>query len=464
MIQIISFLRCLKRFSIALGIATIGLLSISGGTALAHNAFSDSSPADGEVLASPPQTWTITFTKPVPLGSASGQVVKEDGTRQDLPDPRTGATDNVIVFDLPQNLTGTVTGRWRLVGTDGHVISGRVKFTAPQASVVIPSEPSVVIPSEPPLVPSEQIGSAETTSVSSTTEDLAIPEQVRFFIRFLTFVSVMLLGGLLFTNWYIAQGTLSIPRGRLLAHIAVAGLAATPIVSLWILIDDIQGSDGSFWDALSTMTSLSIGPMIMFRIGVGVAILFLTRNLFKRNAIDDRASAHLALLLAMYCVALAYGGHSRSLASPWLGIPTDVLHVIAVCVWVGGLIAVLLVVVPAVSIEQSLTAIERFGYAAERAVPVIVVTGVIQSLRLHASVWSVFSSSHGVLLLLKVALVIVMLLLGNRNRKILLQRRYRKNTRTEASRTMLVRASIFEALFGATSIGITAVLVAVTPT
>ena len=234
MIEIISFLRYLKRFSIALGIATIGLLSISGGPALAHNAFSDSSPADGEVLASSPQTWTITFTKAVPLGSASGQVVKEDGTRQDLPDPRSGATDNVIVFDLPQNLTGTVTGRWRLVGTDGHVISGRVKFTAPQVSVVIPSEPPVVTPSEPPVVtpnepslaPPEQIGSEETTSGSTATEDLAIPESVRFFIRFLTFVSVVLLGGLLFTNWYIAQGTFSIPRGRLLTHIAVNPITA----------------------------------------------------------------------------------------------------------------------------------------------------------------------------------------------------------------------------------------------
>ena len=472
MIEIISFLRYLKRFSIALGIATIGLLSISGGPVLAHNAFSDSSPADGEVLASSPQTWTITFTKAVPLGSASGQVVKEDGTRQDLPDPRSGATDNVIVFDLPQNLTGTVTGRWRLVGTDGHVISGRVKFTAPQVSVVIPSEPPVVAPSEPPVVtpsepplaPSEQIGSEETTSGSTTTEDLAIPESVRFFIRFLTFVSVVLLGGLLFTNWYIAQGTFSIPRGRLLTHIAVIGLAATPILSLWILIDDIRGGDGSFGDALSTATSLSIGPMIMFRIGVGAAILFLTRNLFKRNAIDDRASAHLALLLAMYCVALAYGGHSRSLASPWLGIPADVLHVISVCVWVGGLIGVMLVVLPAINIEQSLSAFERFGYAAQRAVPVMIVTGVIQSLRLHGDVWSVFSSSHGVLLLLKVAVVIVMLLLGNRNRKIFLQRQYRNNSRTEGSRAMLVRASIYEVLFGATTIGITAALVAVTPT
>ena len=192
--------------------------------------------------------------------------------------------------------------------------------------------------------------------------------------------------------------------------------------------------------------------------------MFLTRNLFKRNAIDDRASAHLALLLAMYCVALAYGGHSRSLASPWLGIPTDVLHVISVCVWVGGLIGVMLVVLPATNIEQSLSAFERFGYAAERAVPVIVVTGVIQSLRLHGDVWSLFSSSHGVLLLLKVAVVIVMLLLGNRNRKIFLQRRYRNNSRTEASRGMLVRASIYEVLFGATTIGITAALVAVTPT
>ena len=454
--QITPIFHWLKRIFVSIVIAIIGLLSLSGGAALAHNSISDSSPAEGEVLASPPTLWTITFAKSVPLESASGQVVTDTGQRQYLPNPRNGTTDNVIVFDFPQNLTGTITGRWRLVGTDGHVISGRVTFTAPQATTSAPNE-TTAAPNVIPAAP------AANASLPLEMEDASISETIRVSTRFITYVAIILLGGLLFANFYIAQGALSTPRGRLLTHIAAIGTLVTPIISLWILVDDVCGSDGSIGSALSTVLSLSVGPMIIFRIAAGAAIVFFTRSLLKRKIFDDSGTRLLALLLTMYCVALAYGGHSRSLASPWLGVPTDVIHVIATSVWLGGLAAVVVVIIPAVNIEQSMIAFERFGFAAQRAVPVIMVTGVIQSLRLHGNVWSVFSSSHGLLLLAKVSVVMIMLLLGNRNRKFLASRRNSQHRHPKISRATLMRASIYEALFGATTIGITAVLVAVTP-
>ena len=455
--QITPIFHWLKRIFVSIVIAIIGLLSLSGGAALAHNSISDSSPAEGEVLASPPTLWTITFAKSVPLESASGQVVTDTGQRQDLPNPRNGTTDNVIVFDFPQNLTGTITGRWRLVGTDGHVISGRVTFTAPQATTSAPNE-TTAAPNVIPAAP------AANASLPLEMEDASISETIRVSTRFITYVAIILLGGLLFANFYIAQGALSTPRGRLLTHITTIGTLVTPIISLWILVDDVRGSDGSIGSALSRVLSLSVGPMIMFRIVAGATIVFFTRSLLKRKIFDDSGTRLLALLLTMYCVALAYGGHSRSLASPWLGVPTDVIHVIATSVWLGGLAAVVVVIIPAVNIEQSMIAFERFGFAAQRAVPVIMVTGVIQSLRLHGNVWSVFSSSHGLLLLAKVSVVMIMLLLGNRNRKFLASRRNAQHRHPKISRATLMRASIYEALFGATTIGITAVLVAVTPT
>ena len=454
--QIVPLFHWLKRLFVSIVIAIIGLLSLSGGPALAHNSISDSSPAEGEVLASPPTLWTITFAKSVPLESASGQVVTDTGQRQDLPKPRIGASDNVIVFDFPQNLTGTITGRWRLVGTDGHVISGRVTFTAPQATTSAPNE-TTAAPNVIPAAP------AVNASLPLEMEDASISETIRVSTRFITYVAIILLGGLLFANFYIAQGALSTPRGRLLTHIAAIGTLVTPIISLWILVDDVRGSDGSIGSALSRVLSLSVGPMIMFRIVAGATIVFFTRSLLKRKTIDDSGTRLLALLLTMYCVALAYGGHSRSLASPWLGVPTDVIHVIATSVWLGGLAAVVVVIIPAVNIEQSMIAFERFGFAAQRAVPVIMVTGVIQSLRLHGNVWSVFSSSHGLLLLAKISVVLIMLLIGNRNRKFLASRRNSQDHHQRISRATLMRASIYEALFGATAIGITAVLVAVTP-
>ncbi|MGA0895330.1 MAG: copper resistance CopC family protein, partial [Ilumatobacteraceae bacterium] len=112
------------------------VLSVPG-TADAHNALESSSPSPGEVVAVSPPTWTLDFTSPVPLESASGEVVLADGSRLDLDAPVHGASDRSIVFTLPAALAGSVTARWRLVGTDGHVISGRVPFTVGQSPAVV---------------------------------------------------------------------------------------------------------------------------------------------------------------------------------------------------------------------------------------------------------------------------------------------------------------------------------------
>lgn len=101
----------------------------------AHNSFVESSPANGEIVSGAAGSWSLTFTGDVPLDSASAEVVAENGIRTALAAPLHGATKKQIVFALPANLAGAVTARWRLVGTDGHVITARVSFTLEQTNV-----------------------------------------------------------------------------------------------------------------------------------------------------------------------------------------------------------------------------------------------------------------------------------------------------------------------------------------
>ena len=143
-------------------------------SASAHNTFSESTPADGQVLSVAPTTWSIVFENSVPLNSASGVVTNSDGTRTTLSAPRHGATENIIVFDLPIGLSGEISTRWRLVGVDGHVISGRVKFSVqlnaqPQISSAVPTI-------APPFEPESE---AQATS-----------EEIRTALRFTNFTAM----------------------------------------------------------------------------------------------------------------------------------------------------------------------------------------------------------------------------------------------------------------------------------
>lgn len=445
-----------RRLILMIFLAIVGVGFVGGGVALAHNSATGSSPSNGEVLATSPPQWTMTFAKAVPITSASGELVREDGVRRTLPTPRHGTTDNVIVFDLPADISGRVTARWRLVGTDGHVISGRVSFSVQATSA--PSSTSLAVPVNP----------ADTSTPALTGqpdgENRPVPELVRTLVRFSTFAVLTLFGGIIFAEWYIAQGTLFTNRGRRLANGTALGLFIFPVASLMILIDDLRGSSGTLFDGLSAAASLTIGPMIMARIAFGALLARLTRSLLVRGGARQQDLLYILLVLIPYCVTLSYGGHSRSQRLPQIGVPADVIHVLAISAWLGGLAVVLAVVIPAVKPDQALPAFLRFGYAAERAVPIIIVTGLVQSFRLHQSVGSLLTSDHGLLLLAKTGVVLAMLSLGNRNRKVLVNRRNLTGPRAEISRTILVQRSVYEFLLGAIAVGITSVLVSVTPT
>jgi len=457
-------------------LAIVGVGFVGGGVALAHNSATGSSPSNGEVLTTSPPQWTMTFAKAVPLTSASGQLVGDDGVRRTLPNPRHGTTDNVIIFDLPADISGRVTARWRLVGTDGHVISGRVSFSvqattaSSSTSLAVPVNPAETSSSVP--LPGTTVGSANISPATSTPvvadqpeeENRPVPELVRTLVRFSTFAVLTLFGGIFFAEWYIAQGTLFTNRGRRLANGTALGLFIFPVASLMILIDDLRGSFGTLFDGLSAAASLTIGPMIMARIAFGALLARLTRSLLVRGGARQQDLLYILLVLIPYCVTLSYGGHSRSQRLPQIGVPADVIHVLAISAWLGGLAIVLVVVIPAVKPDEALPAFLRFGYAAERAVPIIIVTGLVQSFRLHQSVGSLLTSNHGLLLLTKIGVVLAMLSLGNRNRKVLINRRNLTGPRAEISRTILMQRSVYEFLLGAIAVGITSVLVSVTPT
>jgi putative copper export protein len=113
--------------------------------------------------------------------------------------------------------------------------------------------------------------------------------------------------------------------------------------------------------------------------------------------------------------------------------------------------------------EQGLQSFSRFSYIAKRAVALIVVTGSIQTLRLHGNPISLLSNSHGLLLLLKIALVGFMLWLAYGNEQIVQRFQLSQSGSVTQSRDRLRRASVTELLIGLTVIFVTAILVNVTP-
>ncbi|MFI1914523.1 CopD family protein [Nocardia sp. NPDC020380] len=97
----------------------------------------------------------------------------------------------------------------------------------------------------------------------------------------------------------------------------------------------------------------------------------------------------------------AVSGHAVAGDYRWAAVISTVLHLVAMAVWVGGVAAVLLVWRTPARGEV----VWRFGPVAATVVAVVVVTGVFQAWRAVDPVASLWSTSWGLLLLAKVALV-----------------------------------------------------------
>ena len=429
----------------------------------AHNSFDDSVPRDGAVLTVAPTTWTAIFAKSVPLASASGEVVNASGVRVALAAPRQGSTDKEIVFDLPPDLSGNVTARWRLIGTDGHVISGRVSFSisAPaSATTVGPVQQPSLVPTETTVAPQPLPTEITDVPTSLPSENFVTPEPIRVALRLVNYAALVLLGGLLFVEYYLAKGSVTTFAARRIVRASTIALALAPLASLFIFFNDVRDTGESFTSAFSTALSLTPGLMLAARAAIGVLLAGFLHRAIQQGEMTKPFLHRIGALFIISCVALAYGGHSRSQAVPLLGIPADVLHVVSISLWLGGLAALLLVVIPAVNTEQSLEAFTRFGRVAQPAFIVILVTGVIQSLRLHGGITTLFSTTHGVLLLVKIAVVLLMVKFAAKNRQTVATQVRRGTPLSESTKAQLVRSSLREAATGLVVIGVTSALVA----
>jgi copper transport protein len=113
-----------------------------------------------------------------------------------------------------------------------------------------------------------------------------------------------------------------------------------------------------------------------------------------------------AVVAAGLAATWAMAEHASTGIQAGLAMPVDVLHLLAVAAWLGGLATLLGALYRAPSIEA--TAVRRFSRVAFCAVSTLAATGLYQSWRQVGS-WSALTGTrYGQLLLLKIGLVAVL--------------------------------------------------------
>ncbi|WP_405807430.1 copper resistance protein CopC [Streptomyces sp. NBC_00210] len=387
----------------------VGALLAGASPASAHAALTGSNPKDGAVVATAPKDVTLTFSEQVAMGNDSIRVLEPSGKRADKAKIRNLSTGGKVSYGvdlLPGLPNGTYTVAWQAVSADSHPVSGAFTF-----AIGAPSATSAALPDQ-----------KAGTGVVGVLYDIA---------RYTAYAGfVLLVGGAAFVLACWQRGASVRPLQRLVVQGWVALTAAT--LAMLLLRTPYTGSGkladafdlGGLRDVLETKTGAALISRLLL---LGAAALFVA-VLFgayakredeggeegERNGDGDGEKKDLTFGLAIGGTVVAAGiagtwalsEHASTGIQPGLAMPVDVLHLLAVATWLGGLAALLTVLYLAPSIERA--AVRRFSGVAFGSVVVLTATGIYQSWRQVGSWSALTGTSYGQLLLVKVALVVVM--------------------------------------------------------
>jgi methionine-rich copper-binding protein CopC len=108
--------------------------------AFAHTHLAKSDPADGSVVAKAPELITLQFEHAVRVTEFTIQkgAEKGDGLLKPLPQEPV----QKITGTPPKLTAGAYIVNWRAVGSDGHVMSGKVRFTVSPDGAAASAKPA----------------------------------------------------------------------------------------------------------------------------------------------------------------------------------------------------------------------------------------------------------------------------------------------------------------------------------
>jgi copper transport protein len=374
--------------------------------AWAHAALLQTTPVASRVINVPPKQVSLRYSEPVEPRFAIVSVTNAAGDKETAGSPRRSPTDaDTLVVPLKRLGEGWYLVYWRVISVDGHPVRGAFTFAVgPNAGPA----PQFVIP--------------------SISETAATPRLVA--ARWLAFVSMMAAIGLFVLRIAIARPVVAQVAGTRLRNatiaFGVASVVALVAIPVYFLLATAEFALRSFW------SFGAIFPLVRASaFGRGWLDLELVFALFAAAAAiaiwldrPERRQRSIAALIALAGALAAAGavllvpgtvGHAGQTAPRGLSLAFDWFHLVAGSVWVGGLIGlvVLAASLPAARrVAGLVVCVPRFSNTAFVSVLVLVGAGIgsaVQHLPTLASLWQ---TSYGKALLVKITLLGAALLLA----------------------------------------------------
>jgi copper transport protein len=363
------------------------------GLASAHALLKSSVPAAASNVPEAPHQILLTFTEPpdptlslVTLVTSSGAIVKT-GKAQ----PVLGAPTKLRLA-VPTIPNGVYTVNWRTVSkTDGHVTGGSFAFG---------------LRTQPPS------GSSTTTISTSPT-----PSALALASRWLLFAGLAgLVGGAAVQLFVRAPVSARAARWLLIVGWTAATLG---LVGAYLAESRATGA------SLGALARTSAGRPFLLEAGVLVVLGLLVVLLFRRP--DRRWWWGLGIVGPVALFVHAMSGHADNPSRwRWFNLGVEWVHLMAVAIWIGGLVWLFVGIrsrtASGGSDEERRAGIVRFSTMAAVALGLVAASGLGRALNELNGLHSLWSTSFGKTLLVKIGLFGLLLAFGAVNHYLIVPR------------------------------------------
>ncbi len=400
--------------------------------ASAHANLLEASPKPSEQLDTPPERVIIWFTEPIEPAFSNILVLNPGGADVTAGESEFDPTEPTVMWvPLVPLESGTFTVVWKNVSSvDGHKATGSFIFAVGE-----------------PVGVETQIDLAEQPIIQSPIDPI---------VRWIIYIGIAVFaGGLLFETMIASRVAraedehqsfaFSQQTSNRFATVALAAIAVVVVAQIAQLIlqssiafdlpiyaiypnqlaDVVSGSDwGRYWSWRFTAAILAaLALLVASR---------LIRDARRSSDPDYLEEASLVTETPVGIAAIAFSGiylllialTSHNAATPgdirWFAIATDLIHIIAATIWVGG-IAYLLVAATSRSADQSsrtafLQLATRFAPLAIFATTILVTSGIVSSL-MQVTIPEALNTPYGRVLGAKVLLLVILIALAIRNNR-----------------------------------------------
>ncbi len=223
-------------------------VGLAAAPAAAHASLVSSDPAEGAVLAAPPDRILLTFTEPVSLAAEAARLYDADGA--EVPAGARAVDEQVTIQPTGELADGTYVLTYRVISADSHPVTGSLSFSVGS--------------------PSETVVSPETAAADRGLD------LVQGLVQALTYLALLLATGLaLFLAWFLPESdflheTRAQIRRLVLVSAGIAVGGALALVPVAVVYQQRLGLAG-FGDRLAWTGWRSADGLLALLVAVTVA-------------------------------------------------------------------------------------------------------------------------------------------------------------------------------------------------